>query len=425
MTTAAAHPGLPPRTHLPGPMLRRGPRPLLLHLTLAMMRSAASSSAWPSWSAAWANGLASPPVSPMPAAARLAQIAGSVAAVGPEAEAQFAQTLLQEVWAQDRAFLAGIAAYRRHPYRRAMPEPPTVWQEGNSRLLDYAPDSRGPVLLVVPSLINRAYVLDLKPQTSMLRFLATAGLRPMLLDWGEPGPIETRFTLTDYIAGRLERAITAIRRPVILVGYCMGGLLALAAALRRPEAVRGLALLATPWDFQAEDAPRARAMAGLLPALGPVMTATGTLPTDLVQMLFACLAPFETPAKYRAFAKLDQAGAAAELFVALEDWLNDGIPLATAVARTCLGEWYGENTTMNGLWTVAGAPVLPEDVTAPSFVAVPNRDRIVPPASALALAEALPGAVIHRPAAGHVGMAAGRRAESELWRPLRDWCLSL
>jgi polyhydroxyalkanoate synthase len=41
------------------------------------------------------------------------------------------------------------------------------------------------------------------------------------------------------------------------------------------------------------------------------------------------------------------------------------------------------------------------------------------------LADSLPGALVHRPAAGHVGMAAGRRAESELWRPLRDWCLAL
>jgi poly(3-hydroxyalkanoate) synthetase len=403
-------------------MLRRGPRPLLMHLSLAMMRSAVSSSAWPSWSGAWPTGTG---LSRTGAEAQLTKIAEHVAAAGPGAESRFAHALLSEAWAQDRGFLAGIAAYRRHPYERSMEDPPAVWAEGGSRLLDYTTDRAGPLVVVVPSLINRATILDLMPGKSLMRYLAAEGVQPLLLDWGEPGPVERHFTLTDYVAGRLERALIAIGRPVILVGYCMGGLLALAAALRRPDLVRGLALLATPWDFHAPDANRARGLAGLLPALEPAMGATSALPTDLLQTLFACLDPFETPTKYRNFARLDQAGSAARLFVAIEDWLNDGVPLATAVARTCIGEWYGENTTTEGRWSVAGAAVDPTRLGQPAFIAIPNRDRIVPPESASALAALIPDATVHRPAAGHVGMAAGRRAEAELWRPLRDWCRGL
>jgi polyhydroxyalkanoate synthase len=355
----------------------------------------------------------------------LANIADNVARSGPGAETRFAQALLTEAWAQDRGFLAGIAAYRRHPYQRLVEEPPTIWQEGGSRLIDYTTDGSGPLVVVIPSLINRSTILDLMPGKSLMRYLAAEGLQPFLLDWGYPGLIERRFTLTDYIAGRLERALIAIGRPVILVGYCMGGLLALAAALRRPDLVRGLALLATPWDFHVPDADRARGLAGLLPALEPAMGATGALATDLLQMLFACLDPFQTPAKYRNFGRLDQTGAAARLFVAIEDWLNDGVPLAAPVARTCLGEWYGQNATVEGLWSIAGGPVDPRLIAQPTFIAIPNRDRIVPPESASALLELIPHATVHRPAAGHVGMAAGRRAEAELWRPLRDWCRSL
>jgi polyhydroxyalkanoate synthase len=402
-------------------MLRRGPRPLLLHLSLGMMRSAVLSSAWPSWNGIWPSG--SWP-SRTGVEEPLARIADHVAQLGPGGESRFAHSLLTEAWAQDRGFLAGVAAYRRHPYQRPMEDPPAIWEEGGSRLLDYAADSADPPVVLVPSLINRAYILDLMPGRSLARYLAAEGLRSLLLDWGEAGPIERRFTLTDYIAGRLERALITIGRPVILVGYCMGGLLALAAALRRPDLVRGLALLATPWDFHAPDADRARALAGLLPALEPTMAATGTLATDLLQMLFACLDPFGTPTKYRNFARLDPAGSAARLFVAIEDWVNDGIPLSAPVARTCLGEWYGENTTAEGLWAVAGAPVDPARLAQPTFIAIPNRDRIVPPESASALADLIPQATVHRPAAGHVGMAAGRRAETELWRPLRDWCVS-
>ena len=422
---AMSAPPPPRRGAPPGPMLRRGPRPLLLHLSLAMMRSVASSSVWPSLSAAWPG--ATGPANPDAPAALRARIAARVAQGGAEAEARFAEAVLREAWTQDRAFLAGIAAYRRHPYTRDVADPPVLWGEGGSRLLDYAPTAgrHAPIVLVVPSLINRAYILDLKPQKSLMRFLATQGLRPLLLDWGEPGRIERRFTLTDYVAGRLERAIAAVGAPVILAGYCMGGLLALAAALRQPGRLRGLALLATPWDFHAPDATRARALAALLPALEPAMTSTGLLGTDLIQMLFACLSPYETPVKYRQFAKLSPASASAELFVALEDWLNDGVPLAAPVARACLGEWYGENTPARGEWAIAGAPVDPRHLTCPSFTAIPSRDRIVPPESALALAAQLPAPLIHRPAAGHVGMAGGRRAETELWRPLAAWCGSL
>ena len=104
--------------------------------------------------------------------------------------------------------MAGIAAYRRHPYVRDLIDPPAIWHEGDSRILDYG--GAGPPVLFVPSLINRAYVLDLMPGRSMLRWLAANGVRPLLLDWGWPGPVERAFTLTDLIAGRLERAIGGV-----------------------------------------------------------------------------------------------------------------------------------------------------------------------------------------------------------------------
>ncbi|MFN7634110.1 MAG: alpha/beta fold hydrolase, partial [Acetobacteraceae bacterium] len=147
--------------------------------------------------------------------------------------------------------------------RGTCPPPPTAWAEGGTRILDYG--GEGPAVLFVPSLVNRAEVLDLMPDASLLRWLAGNGAHPLLLDWGWPGEAERSFTLTDYVAGRLERALAALPGPVVLVGYCMGGLLALAAALRHPGRIRALGLLATPWDFHAGEGarPRARAAAAL------------------------------------------------------------------------------------------------------------------------------------------------------------------
>ena len=334
-------------------------------------------------------------------------------------------------WA-DPGLIHGIAAYRRHPWRRSLPDPAVLWQEADARLLDYgdgggkaASDAAARPVLFVPSLVNRAYVLDLLPGRSLVRWLAAQGMRPLVLDWGWPGEADRSLALTDLITGRLERALAAVGSPVVLAGYCMGGLLSLAAALRRPDLVCALALLATPWDFHAADAEGARRLAAMLPLFEPMMAATGSLPVDPLQALFAAPNPGAIAAKFRAFGHMDQEGPAARDFVALEDWLNDGVPLAAPVAREALGEWYGLNTPGRGVWQVGGGTVDPGRLAMPTFVAAPARDRIVPPDSALPLARLIPGAVLHQPRAGHIGMVAGPRAEAELWRPLLGWLQGL
>jgi polyhydroxyalkanoate synthase subunit PhaC len=277
----------------------------------------------------------------------------------------------------------------------------------------------------VPSLINRAYVLDLAPGRSMLRWLAASGVRPLLLDWGWPGEAERRFSLTDYIAGRLERAIAALPGKIVLAGYCMGGLLALAAALRLPEKVNALALLATPWDFHAEDPAAAKRVAEMLPGLEMMLGFSGTLTIDALNTLFAMIDPYGVGEKYRDFAGQDKSSARARRFVAMEDWLADGVPLAAPVAREALGGWYGANTPARGNWRVAGLPVDPAKLSVPAFCAIPGRDRLVPSVSALPLAKALGKATIIEPTAGHIGMVAGTRAQPALWQPFADWLRSL
>jgi len=325
--------------------------------------------------------------------------------------------------AQDSALIAGIAAYRAFPYHRAIADPPAIWEEAETRLLDYG--GAGPAVLFVPSLVNRAYILDLMEDASMLRFLAGQGAHPYLLDWGWPGPAERAFTMTDYIAGRLERALLAIPGPVILAGYCMGGLLALAAALRLPAKISALALLATPWDFHAQDAAQAKQLADTLPVLEPAMAFSGTLPIDALQTLFTMIDPHGVGEKYRNFASQDHALPRARRFVAMEDWLADGVPLAAPVARETIGGWYGGNSPATGAWRVAGLPVDPAALAMPCFIAAPARDRLVPKASAAALAARIPQATYLEPAAGHIGMIAGTNARSALWEPFAAWLQSL
>lgn len=404
-----------------GPLRRRGPRPLPLHLGLAGMRAMAATTSLPAmpWPNAWPSSSAGWPISKAGRAER-DRILTALAASGHRAE-DFSAAVLMRLARADRAMIAGLAAYRRHSFTRDMADPPAIWSEGGSRLLDFG--GEGAAVLFVPSLVNRAYVLDLAPGRSLMRWLPGQGFRTLLLDWGWPGEAERHFTLTDYVAGRLERALMAAPGPVVLAGYCMGGLLALAAALRRPDRVRALALLATPWDFHAgPDGPRrARTAAALVPGLDALMEPTGALPVDAIQSLFAMLDPFGIAQKFRAFARLKPDSERAALFVALEDWLNDGIPLPAPVARQCLAGWYGRNEPGRLAWRIAGQVIDPAAWDGPAFAGIPERDRIVPPASAAAAAARLRQGSTHIAAGGHIGMVAGAGAEAALWQPLAAW----
>ena len=395
---------------------RLGPRPLPLHLAAAITSFASSHAALPLLRSGW---LAWRPE--LKAAGT--ELEKSLAAVGVEA---LSEAVERELRSRADLFLRGIERYRDHPYRRDVANPAALWQDGSTRLLDYG--GRGVPVLVVPSLVNRAYILDLMPEKSLLRFLAGNGLRPLLVDWGAPDELERRFTLTDYIAGRLEAALdaaaSAAGEPMAVMGYCMGGNLALALAERQPKRVSALALLATPWDFHAERPEQAHLLGALAPSLKAAFGVLGELPVDVLQTLFAGLDPLLALRKFSRFAELGESDPRAREFVALEDWLNDGVPLALPVADAVLTEWYGENAPAQGSWRVAGRVVDPVRCTMPSLVVVPAQDRIVPPGSARALGTALPFAETWTPTLGHIGMVVSREAPRAVWQPLRDWLLA-
>jgi polyhydroxyalkanoate synthase len=413
---------------------RRGPRPLALHLLTAQTVWGSLRAALPALGA----NLPGWPVNLLREAESLrTNLLAEEPALANRSPADLHAELAEAVdLAAERRllnFTAGVQAYRAHPYRRDLPEPPVLWRDGTTRLLDYGArggktrgtGTRGTVL-VIPSLVNRAYVLDLTARTSLMRHLAAEGFRPLLVDWGAPGAVERTFGLDEYIAGRLEgaldAAVAAQSGPVAVLGYCMGGNLALALALRRADDVSGLACLATPWDFQADgpiSAPLDPAMAAQLAAAIETMP---ECPVDLLQAMFASLDPLLVNRKYRAFGKSAGNGSDKdELFVAIEDWVNDGVPLAAKVTSQCLVGWYGENAPVLGRWWVAGELVDPARLRCPTLAIIPTRDRIVPPASAMALAAAIPQAQSINVPSGHVAMIVGDQAPGLTWRPLVTW----
>ncbi|MEX1036824.1 MAG: alpha/beta fold hydrolase [Sneathiella sp.] len=402
------------------PAPRLGPRPLALHLGLATTTVASS--------------LASLPLRQQ-GASLLPQLPdsfnGALNAAAAAGGAEMLQVLADQGSGLVQGMIDGIRLYHCHSYRRIPRDRPVIWRAGTTALLDGAPDAvpTAPVVLLVPSLVNRAYVLDLMPGRSLVDYLAERGIRPLILDWKAPGEEEREFDVADYITERICPALEFVveaypDEPLHLAGYCMGGTLAAAAAQKQQEKIRSFIAIASPWDFHAEIGAQAKTLLGQREMWANILDGFGELPVDLLQTLFASLDPNLGLRKFSKFAKMDMTSEKALEFVAIEDWLNDGYPLVKGVAADVFDKWYGRNEPESGCWEVDGKVVRPQDITIPSLVAVPKTDKIVPRPSALALALALPAATVITPPSGHVGMMTGRQAKDGLWQHLGDWILA-
>lgn len=388
------------------------PRPLALHLAIQNLMFTSSLCALPSLkdgSLVWKDSLA-------PRARSLRENLEKV-----DADA-FAEALNKEIGARVSAFAEGVNRFAEAARPIALPALPETWSEGTTRVL--RAEASGRPVILIPSLVNRAHILDLDNDHSLVRYLAGAGHDTYLVDWDTPGAAEMRFTIDHYV-DRLERirdhVIETTGENPVIAGYCMGGNLALALAHRAPEKNRAMALLATPWDFHAMPGSATAMLTAMLPGLKQLIATVGNLPVDVIQAMFSSRDPGNVIRKFRRFAAMKPEGKEARSFILLEDWLNDGVPLAGPVAIECLEDWYVNNAPMKGTWQSGGTPLDPGCLEIPALVVIPDHDTIVPPASAAPLAELLPDVTLIKANAGHIGMVAGSRAQATLYAPLSTW----
>lgn len=291
--------------------------------------------------------------------------------------------------------------------------PPAIAHSQGATLRDYG--GRGAPILFVPSLINPPTVLDLHGN-SMLRWFAAQQFHISLLDWGTDVPPRREWDIGAHIENILLPLIAALPRPPMLVGYCLGGTMAIAAAAHAKLAA--VATIAAPWRFDAYAAPDRAMLTSLWRAAEPAATALGVLPMEILQTAFWSIDPDRTVAKYERLATLDPVGAEARAFVALEDWANDGPPLATAAARELFEGLIGANRSGAGDWRVGRKSIDPATLACPLLTIASTVDRIVPHATAV------PGGERIDLDLGHVGMIVGSRARAALWEPLARWLSS-
>lgn len=399
------------------PEARRGqPAPLMFHLSAALATYQAALVAAPAMNRAdfpW-----HPDIAP------------------PEARPPDRVELVREIAARLERIETGIDRWRRADPPPPRPIRPVIWQAGSTRLLEWGGAGGGVPVLVVPSLINSARILDLHARVSFLDALADAGLAPVLLDWGAPSAEEQQFDLEAYVVQRLLPALSFLegrsgRRPALL-GYCLGGALAaiLAAQVMPP---RKLVTIGAPWCCAAPDgmagalrtAVRASGAEGARRYIAALAAVFGTVPGAFFQGLFALLDPLQVARKFRRFGEVDLTGPRAELFVAIEDWLAEAVPVSGPAAMTILVDWQVENRLAEGRWRCLGRPVRAADIRCPTLVITGQRDTIAAPTGAGVLARDVPGARHLTPDLGHVGMIVSRAAPAAVIRPVVDFVTSL
>jgi polyhydroxyalkanoate synthase len=286
---------------------------------------------------------------------------------------------------------------------------PAVAERLGSVLRDYGGSGRP--ALFVPSLINPPNVLDLGEERSLLRWLARAGHRPLLLDWGWDVERRRDLDVTGHLEKILLPLIEELDEAPALLGYCLGGTMAIAAATAGK--VRSVAAIAAPWRFSGFPDDARQGLAALWRQGEPAARQLGVFPMELLQSAFWNLDPGRTIAKFERFAAMDRD--AAEAFVLLEDWANDGPPIPGAAARELFESFFAADLPGEGEWEVDGRRIDPSDLPVPLLNIVSTTDRIVPAASAAEAGERL------ELAQGHVGMVVGSRARETLWERLSHW----
>jgi polyhydroxyalkanoate synthase len=112
---------------------------------------------------------------------------------------------------------------------------------------------------------------------------------------------------------------------------------------------------------------------------------------------------------------MEVGSAAADAFVTVEDWANEGAPLTWAAGRDLFENFYAANVTETGGWRVAGKPLTLSDIDVPNFSIRSAKDKIVPAAASPVFQHNLELDL------GHVGMIVSNQAPARMWAPLSDW----
>jgi poly[(R)-3-hydroxyalkanoate] polymerase subunit PhaC len=307
----------------------------------------------------------------------------------------------------------------------------TIFARGTLKLFHYRPLSdelyRVPVL-VVASLVNRAYILDLAPGQSLIEYLLRKGFDIYLIDWGIPRTEHQNLRLEDYVLDLIPQCVAKVQEDsgepdVSMIGYCIGGLLSVMyAALHTDGPLKNLVCFAAPVNSDGLESLKTW-MGGGHFTEDLLIRLYGNIPADIVQDTLRMLRPFGKHAG--AMTLLNKADD--QEFVTsnlrFSEWESDNIPFPGAAFKQMVNDFLRGNKLVRNEWVLGGRKVELSRIRVPFLHLVAESDHITPYASSKDLVQMV-GSTDKREISlkgGHVGLVAGRSAISRMWPQLEKW----
>ena len=305
-----------------------------------------------------------------------------------------------------------------------------VWKRDKARLWRYRSEQRRyrPPVLIVHSLVSKSYVLDLLPNTSMVRYLVGEGFDVFLLDWMPPDPADAENTLETYVDDYIPGAIGALlkdagAREVTLVGYCFGGILTLLVTAGHSELpVRNMMVMATPCDYREMGFMSNMFIEGRLEP-DDVIDETGLVPARALDEGFEALKPTDRLVQQVNFLENLWNDEFVEGFLAVSQWARDQVPFPGAAFRQTVSLLIRQNALFAGVIPLGRTEVYLKDIRCPFLNAFAEQDGITPAASSEPLTRLVGSddASELRLQSGHIGFVVGRQA-AKIARPqIADW----
>src|SRR5258708_6101841 len=242
-----------------------------------------------------------------------------------------------------------------------------IWTLNKARLYRYIPvvpaEQRHKVpLFLVFALMNRPYILDLRPGNSFIEYMVKQGYDVYLLDWGAPGPEDKDLKFDDYVLDYLPRAIRKLKAvsgsdEFSMLGWCIGAILTtIYAALRPDDGLKNLLLLTAPLDFSDKTA------GGFVRWVNDqhfdpdkIVDAFGNVPGQMIDYGAKALKPVENyiGSYLTLWDNLDNPRLV-ESWHTMTTWVTDLIPMAGATYLQLIKELYRDNRPIQGKRTTLG-----------------------------------------------------------------------
>jgi polyhydroxyalkanoate synthase subunit PhaC len=311
-----------------------------------------------------------------------------------------------------------------------------IWTLNKAKLYRYIPvvpkEKRHPVpLLLVFALMNRPYILDLRPGHSFVEFMVNQGYDVYLMDWGYPGIEDKDLKFDDYTLEYLPRAIRKLKEvsgatEFSMLGWCIGAILStIYSSLRPDDGLKNLILLTAPLDFsQKEQITFGRWTDERYFDLDKVLETFGNMPGGMIDYGAKALKPVENyVGNYlRLWDNLDNPKIV-DAWHAMNTWVTDGVDLAGGVFRQLIDDLYRNNRLMQGTMMIRGQHVDVSQLRANLLTVIAEQDHIVPPCQSetiIAKVGSTDKTELRIPG-GHIGVMAGSGASKHTWPKIDGW----